>query len=386
MTAFSSPEENRQPHQAAPHSWGAMSRRAFLGVAGAALLVGCGAAPAVSPGSLTPTPTPGAMLLPAGRVEPENAGRVSLLGVLKTNTSPVRGLAWSPDGSMLAMSANQSAQIWDVNTGRRLATLQGHTSTVYWVAWSPDGRMLATASLDRTVRLWDTRQHSMLTILQDTANPNLMITVAWSPDSRTLAAGDANGFVYLWEASTGKHLRTWNDPPLQIPSTTTGGRLYYAVYGLGWSPDGQYIAANRYDGLLRIWNAQTGKRAALLQTLQGPNGLAWSPDGRMLSVGTDNGTIQLWDTRTWKNTARLLTPGDSSGWTYSVPWTPDGRLLAATRQDSQVEIWNPGTGQQLATLQGHTNVVWAAAWSPDGLRLASGSDDGTARLWGVRQA
>jgi WD40 repeat protein len=307
-----------------------------------------------------------------------------VLGVLKTNTSPVRGLAWSPDGSMLATSANQSAQLWDVNTGRRLTTLQGHTSLVYWVAWSPDGSMLATASLDRTVRLWDTRQHSMRNILQNTANPTPFITVAWSPDSRKLAAGDANGVVHLWEASTGKQLRSWNDLPLQLPSTPTGGRFYYAVYGLGWSPDGQYIAANRYDGLLRIWDAQTGKRAALLQTLQGPNGLAWSPDGRALAVGTDNGTIELWDTRTWKNTARLLAPGDSSGWTYSVPWSPDGRLLAATRQDALVEIWNPGTGQQLATLPGHTNVVWAAAWSPDGLRLASGSDDGTARLWGVR--
>lgn len=374
---MSASPHDHQTSQASSRSWGYLSRRAFLGLTGAAFLTACTSTPT----GPTPTPTP-RMLLPTERVTPENAGRVTSLGVLPAKRKPVRGLAWSPDSSLLALSAEREAEVWEVKTAQRLATLQGHTSEIDGTAWSPDGSMLATVSRDNTVRLWDARQYKALKVLQNAASPEAMISVAWSPDSSKLVSGDGKGAVQVWDVSSGKSLAAWNDPPIKGTPTRP---LAYAVYGLGWSPDGLRIAANRYDGITRIWEAQTGKSVAHLQTLIGPNGLAWSPNGRMLSVGTDSGAIQVWDTQTWKNTSTLLQEGDSHGWTYAVPWSPDGRLLASSRYDALVQIWDFTTGKELANLQGHNEPIWAAAWSPDGLWLASGSDDGTARLWGVRR-
>jgi hypothetical protein len=68
----------------------------------------------------------------------------------------VRGVAFSPDGRLLATaSTDRTARLWDPATGDCLRTLTGHAESVDGVAFSPDGRRLATASIDRTAKVWN---------------------------------------------------------------------------------------------------------------------------------------------------------------------------------------------------------------------------------------
>ena len=77
------------------------------------------------------------------------------VGELKGHLAWISGLAFSPDGALLASaSADQTLRLWDVNTWKEIAVLHGHEDEVYCLAFESDGKRLITGAKDGSVRLW----------------------------------------------------------------------------------------------------------------------------------------------------------------------------------------------------------------------------------------
>jgi WD40 repeat protein len=89
-------------------------------------------------------------------------------------------------------------------------------------------------------------------------------------------------------------------------------------------------------------------------------------------------TVRLWE---GESGHLLATLHGHTGLVYGVALSRDGRLLASSSFDGTVRLWEGNSGHLLATLQGHTGVVRGVALSGDGHLVASGGDDGTAKLW-----
>jgi hypothetical protein len=68
-------------------------------------------------------------------------------------------IAISPDGSRVAVGGinSGSLSVWDLRKGRLLVTLSGHNQSLESLAWSQDGTRLFSASMDGTIRIWDSR-------------------------------------------------------------------------------------------------------------------------------------------------------------------------------------------------------------------------------------
>jgi WD40 repeat protein len=286
------------------------------------------------------------------------------------------GVAFSPDGTMLAVAGTGGAfQLWDLAARTLITALSVSTSSpVDAVAFSPDGSLLA-ADTDDGTQLWDLATRTMIAALPASTG-NSVNSVAFSPDGTLLAVGTGSG---TWLASLAG--RAASSSTAGLPSSIVSN----AKDTMAFSPDGTLLAAG-ISGGTRLWDVATAKLVTTLPVSahHSINAVAFSPDGALLAVGTSNGqsrgTVQLWDVAARKLVATL--PATARDSVNAVAFSPDGTQLAITVGTEGTQLWNVATRQLVAMLPTGNDTIAPVAFSPDGTRLAFG-DNESAQLWNI---
>jgi WD40 repeat protein/class 3 adenylate cyclase/tRNA A-37 threonylcarbamoyl transferase component Bud32 len=285
--------------------------------------------------------------------------------IFQGHTAAVYQAVFSPDGRrVLTASADQSARLWEAETGKLLAIFQGHTDKIYQGVFSPDGRRVLTASSDNTARLWEAEGGKLLATFQ--GHTGRVQSAVFSPDGRRVLTGSGDDTARLWAAESGELLTTFQGHT---------GTVYSAVF----SPDGSRVLTASGDSTARLWEAESGK---LLTTFQGHTGevysAVFSSDGLRMLTASEDKSARLWAVES----GELLTVFQGHTATVSsAVFSPDGRRVLTASWDATARLWEADNGRPLAVFQGRDGLVYSAVFSPDGRRVLTASADTTARLW-----
>lgn len=152
-----------------------------------------------------------------------------------------------------------------------------------------------------------------------------------------------------------------------------------------FSPNGKLLASAENDGLIKIWDAQTGGEwASFPKQAGGVNSISFSPDSKILASGSDDGAITLWDVASGD---KMMTLKGHSRQVSSVTFHPEGAMLASGSVDKTLKLWDINSGQEILTLPGHVGVRYVTCldFSADGRLLVSGSGSKTPsiKLWSI---
>src|ERR1043166_794878 len=116
-------------------------------------------------------------------------------------------------------------------------------------------------------------------------------------------------------------------------------------------------------------------------TLPSPNSSVlfgtYSHDGTRIVTGASDKVARLWDATTGELIAQMV--GHDDVIVHAAFSADDEKLVTTSGQVARV--WNGKTGEPLFTLKGHTRNVQNIAFTPDGRRIVTGAWDNTTRIW-----
>src|SRR5262249_1253923 len=295
---------------------------------------------------------------------------------------PVRAIAVSPDGKVVAASRGNQVHIFDGKKGDYIKTFidpqlktpdgkeakAAHISLVESMAFSPDGKTLATGSFQESTR-WDAEKGEPKKRIGGFADR--VVAIGYSADGKYVGTGGGatteDGEIKIFEAETGKLV-------IEIKNGHSD-----TVFGVAFSPDGKLLATCAADKFVKVFEVPSGK---FVKSFEGHThhvmDVGWTPDGKkIVSCGADN-FVKVWN---YENGEKIRDMQGHQKQVTRLVFVGKTPQFLTVSGDSSVRMWNADNGGNVRQFPGASDFLYAVSVSTDGSVVAAGGEDGGVRIY-----
>jgi WD40 repeat protein len=270
----------------------------------------------------------------------ENGERKRPTRVVQGEQGPMRTIALSPDGTLLAAGEANKVALWDLQGDGESHKLKGHEGPVTALAFLPGGSSLASGAEDGTVRLWDLDKAAALKVLKGHRGP--VQALATTLDGDLLASASDDETVRLWDTGSGRNLAVL-------------GSRHGAVTSVAFSSDGKFLVTGSRDGVIDVWLPAKGKLLKALRKELPAGVVALAVRGAQVIAASSDGALSIFEmggTRAVKQSSAFA--GASRALAIA------GDDVASVARDGLVRIWDGRTLEQRWWLGGSSPERWFA--------------------------
>lgn len=294
----------------------------------------------------------------------------------------VTSTAFSPDEALAATGSNDNVvRLWNTRDGSLVAMLGSRENegseppVINSIAFSPDGARLAVGSTGSTVSVWDVASARRVADLSGHSGP--VTSVSFSRDGKRILTASSDGSAFVWQSAESA-ADTWQlvteiypEADNKVPSITAAA----------FDPSARRVLLGFESGENSLWSDDGQKLLSLPNHADPVSAVAFSPDGALLLTASHDKTVDIFDASSTALKKRLA---GHQGKIYAAAFGASRATVVTASADGSIRLWDADTGSELVSVRGHDGRVLTAAFSASGDHILTGSDDGTARLWNAR--